>query len=96
MRQTLSRVCCLAGARAPGRRDALLTQLARRAPAWRALFLSVLFALVTAWASFMLLVAAPSAAPAGQCTAWAPLLSGAAPAWLAQLRAALLRAVVMK
>ena len=79
----------------PGRRDALLTQLARRAPAWRAVFLSVLFALVTAWASFMLLVWAPPA-PAGECSAWAPLLNGAAPAWLAQLRARLLRALVMK
>ncbi len=81
-----------------GRRDALLTQLSRRAPAWRALFLSALFAAVGAWA----LLAAAAWAPAGTGLAGAPLAWGswappqsvgmAAPAWLAQLRAALLRA----
>jgi len=74
---------------APGRRDALLTQLSRRAPAWRALFL---------WA----LLAAAAWAPAGTGLAGVPLAWGswappqsvgmAAPAWLTQLRAALLRA----
>jgi len=83
---------------APGRRDALLTQLSRRAPAWRALFLSALFAAVGAWA----LLAAAAWAPAGTGLAGVPLAWGswappqsvgmAAPAWLTQLRAALLRA----
>ncbi|KAK9839276.1 hypothetical protein WJX81_005429 [Elliptochloris bilobata] len=42
-------VLACAGAGGPCRRDALLTQLAARAPAWRALFLSALFALRGLW-----------------------------------------------
>ena len=77
-----------------GRREALLTHLSRRAPAWRALFLSALFALVGAWAVLTALVWVPHS---GGSKAWASVLAGGspawvAPAWLAQLRAALLRA----
>lgn len=86
-----------AGGAAPAQRDALLTHLARRAPAWRALFLSALFALAAAWTLLTALAWAPAAGDlAGGSPPWGPWAPGgapawAAPAWLVQLRASLLR-----